>query len=903
MADENLIYELESHATIEDSDVLPISAAAIGDAEKVTISALKADIIAWVPAAPVTSVNWEVWVVVLDADNIAATTDKNYVTDAEKVVIWNTSGTNTWDMSDAEVKTAYENNADTNAYTDAEKVIVWNTSGTNTGDQDLSSLVTWPASSTDNGIARYDSTTWKIIQDSNNTIDDDGELSSKAIQLDTSYTPSVHAEGKIHWNVDDNTLEVWLAWDVSLQLWQEIMLPSSKAIGSNILNWQMVYLSGASGNKPEVSLAKADASATSKSTLAMATEDITQNTSWFCTSYWLVRDVDTSAFSEWDTLYLSAATAGMVTNVTPSDPNFIVKVWYVIRSHATEWIIFVNIQQRSNTAEHIKVVDSTDYYNATTVEWVLEELWEIHSRENGFDLRDWNNWELSFVDWTRVFTIDVASGDSDFYFRCSGKKITKTTAQTTTIPDVTWTYYVYFDNDWVLQNVILASLDLDQFYQHAIVWLVYWNATAWTWLVGNERHGVRMDSRTHHYNHATIWARYASGMNPTGLTSGSPTYTNTTSGVFWDEDIDHAVALATTHPFIYRLWATGEWTWIAADNEVWYKDWADTYYSWNEWTGATWQLTEWGPTSDYWITFFVATPDIWWQNIKKIIWQNSYATAWAAREAIYNEIAELNLWWLPSVEMVFLYAVIVQRDGNLVALDDGSTYLDLRTVKGTGWVSGTWDMTTGVYDPAGVSEQLVWLTATQTLSNKTLTTPVIANFTNMNHAHNGTSEWGKILGTDIDSTWETGWVKFLREDWDGTCSWQTWASWIAAVVDDTTPQLGWELDSQANSIWFTLQTATGDGTTTINWKLGNKFKFTFGAFNETFTFTAPSKTWAFQIIMVQDSTGSRTATRPATVKRPGWTAPTLSTAASSVDIISMIYDGTNYYATSSLNFS
>lgn len=38
-------------------------------------------------------------------------------------------------MTDAEVKTAYENNADTNAFTDAEKVIVGNTSGTNTGDQ------------------------------------------------------------------------------------------------------------------------------------------------------------------------------------------------------------------------------------------------------------------------------------------------------------------------------------------------------------------------------------------------------------------------------------------------------------------------------------------------------------------------------------------------------------------------------------------------------------------------------------------------------------------------------------------------------------------------------------------------------------------------------------------------
>ena len=126
---------------------------------------------------------------------------------------------------------------------------------------------------------------------------------------------------------------------------------------------------------------------------------------------------------------------------------------------------------------------------------------------------------------------------------------------------------------------------------------------------------------------------------------------------------------------------------------------------------------------------------------------------------------------------------------------------------------------------------------------------------------------------------------------------------INNVVEDTTPQLGGELDAQANSIGFTQQTATGDGTTTINWGNGNKFKFTFGAFNETFTFTAPTKPGNFLLMLVQDGTGSRTATWPATVKWPSGTAPTLSTAAASIDIVSFYYDGTNYFGNSSLDFS
>ena len=133
---------------------------------------------------------------------------------------------------------------------------------------------------------------------------------------------------------------------------------------------------------------------------------------------------------------------------------------------------------------------------------------------------------------------------------------------------------------------------------------------------------------------------------------------------------------------------------------------------------------------------------------------------------------------------------------------------------------------------------------------------------------------------------------------------KTTLGYMTDLVDDATPQLGGELDAGAHSIGFTLQTATGVvGTTTIDWKLGNKFKFTFGAGNETLAFTAPTKPGNFVLMIVQDSTGGRTITWPATVKWPGGTAPTLSTAASAVDIVSFLYDGTNYYGVASLNFS
>ena len=108
-----------------------------------------------------------------------------------------------------------------------------------------------------------------------------------------------------------------------------------------------------------------------------------------------------------------------------------------------------------------------------------------------------------------------------------------------------------------------------------------------------------------------------------------------------------------------------------------------------------------------------------------------------------------------------------------------------------------------------------------------------ANLSNLDYASSGHTGFAKS-GANDDITSMTG----LNDNGipvakvDGA---------LADIVDDTTPQLGGELDAQAHSIGFTAQTATGDGATTIDWKLGNKFHFTHGAMNETFTFTAPSK--------------------------------------------------------------
>ena len=88
---------------------------------------------------------------------------------------------------------------------------------------------------------------------------------------------------------------------------------------------------------------------------------------------------------------------------------------------------------------------------------------------------------------------------------------------------------------------------------------------------------------------------------------------------------------------------------------------------------------------------------------------------------------------------------------------------------------------------------------------------------------------------------------------------------------------------------------------TIDWGASNKQEITLSA-NCIITFTAPHGVANLVLKIVQDATGSRTITWP-TTQWPGGTAPTLSTAANAIDIVSFYCDGTNYFGQASLNFS
>jgi F0F1-type ATP synthase epsilon subunit len=163
----------------------------------------------------------------------------------------------------------------------------------------------------------------------------------------------------------------------------------------------------------------------------------------------------------------------------------------------------------------------------------------------------------------------------------------------------------------------------------------------------------------------------------------------------------------------------------------------------------------------------------------------------------------------------------------------------------------------------------------------------------------------QVLSNDVD-------ISFLSGEIDNvTTTVQTnsgnWENAISAIVQDTTPELGGELNAGANSIGFTVNALTGTvGTTNIDWTNGNKASFQFGAGNETISFTDPTYACNLLLTVTQDTSGSRTLSwaSSGSIKWLGGTEPTLSTTATSgeVDIISFYYDGNVYYGQAGIGF-
>jgi hypothetical protein len=247
----------------------------------------------------------------------------------------------------------------------------------------------------------------------------------------------------------------------------------------------------------------------------------------------------------------------------------------------------------------------TDYL-AENVRDALLEIDFRQARKEPTGLLDRSQSTISFDNITRTFSLGLTGIEIIYYIR--GRRWVVAAQADVTITDTAGLWYFYLDNTGALVATQTKWGPSDAIAQVATG---LWSVTDQDMiLLIDSRHGIAMDWSTLYRLESQGPALSREGFNVTDtITNGNgtldahATFGLTTGTIFNQDIVDTVVHSATPTndyeqilntianiPMYYRSGATGEWRKIPATQFAMATD-APNAPFWNEWTGATWQLT------------------------------------------------------------------------------------------------------------------------------------------------------------------------------------------------------------------------------------------------------------------------------------------------------------------------
>jgi hypothetical protein len=146
--------------------------------------------------------------------------------------------------------------------------------------------------------------------------------------------------------------------------------------GVTLTKGQVVYLSGATGNRPNAVLSQAHTEATSSKTIGIVVANINNNSDGYVAVSGTLHDLNTSAFTAGDAVWLSATTAGGMTSTIPAEPNHAVFIGYIARAHPTQGRLVIVIQNGYELNELHGVLVTSETNNDLLVYESSTSLWK-----------------------------------------------------------------------------------------------------------------------------------------------------------------------------------------------------------------------------------------------------------------------------------------------------------------------------------------------------------------------------------------------------------------------------------------------------------------------------------------------------------------------------------------------
>jgi hypothetical protein len=231
--------------------------------------------------------------------------------------------------------------------------------------------VVGPASATDNAIARFDTTTGKLIQNSVVTVSDTGAIAGATtitdldyLDFDTTYATTLGA-GQLGWNGND-TLGLGMIGGNVIQHIGEDTFFYVKA-SSAITKGQLCMFTGAVGSSGVLTAAPATAIPFAEAIIGVAAENIANNAFGLVQSVGTLRGVDTSAFSDGDVLYYNSAVTGGFTNVFPASGPIVIAAAVATAGSGGSGVLTIRIsfQTRVSASTGISVSQGNDVVTVT----------------------------------------------------------------------------------------------------------------------------------------------------------------------------------------------------------------------------------------------------------------------------------------------------------------------------------------------------------------------------------------------------------------------------------------------------------------------------------------------------------------------------------------------------------
>ena len=241
--------------------------------------------------------------------------------------------------------------------------------------------VVGPGSSTDNALVRFDGTTGKLVQNSVATLTDTGTLDTANaildyLQIDTAATPPTVVEGTLAWDSGNGTAELGLkGGNVTLLIGEQQYTRVYNDTASTITKGQVVYISGAQGNRVAVKLARANSELTSKDTIGLVAESITAGAEGWVINAGSLEKLNTNSLTAGDTIYLSPTTAGAYTTTRPVAPDHTVILGFVQRVSTTVGSIYIKVDNGYELDELHNVLIANPI-NGDLLQYQTSGLWQ-----------------------------------------------------------------------------------------------------------------------------------------------------------------------------------------------------------------------------------------------------------------------------------------------------------------------------------------------------------------------------------------------------------------------------------------------------------------------------------------------------------------------------------------------